>query len=114
MTTPYDIGAAIAQFDTEQLALEEVKVLCYPSGGAVDVILPLSTITGNTQNVKILVASVDGIAGGTITINGATPSGGAQELINGAATKVVANTAGYSSAKAEIATTGLWVANTNS
>ncbi len=83
-TNPYDIAQALSVgfgFNTEQIPLEEVKVLCAPSGGTLNVILPLTTYGSSVQNMKILVAQIDGNTGGKVTVNAATPSGGTQEII---------------------------------
>ena len=104
---PYNISDAILGLNTEQLALEEVKVLVYPSGGAGDVTLPLSTFGTNIQNMKVLVANPTGA--GTVTVNSATPAGGSAEIIGNAGATSHVLTGGYGSTKFEIVTDGIWV-----
>ena len=120
---PYDITQALTQglgLNVEQLALEEVKVLCYPSGGKVDVILPLTTFGTNIQNMKVLVACADGSGADNITVNGATPSGGSAEIVEGSGAALhVLPKQPYGSTFFEVMTgsptqppvfTGIWVA----
>lgn len=120
---PFNVADAISQgfgLNTEQLALEEVKVLCFPNGSKVDVILPLTSYGTNIQNMKVLVACADGSGGGNITVNGATPSGGSAEIVEmSGATKHVLPKNPYSSTFFEVMTgspsappafTGVWVA----
>ena len=119
LTSPFDIGAALTTLgvDTASLPLEDVKVLCTPSGGAFAVTLPPTTFGASVQNMKITIASVDGVAGGTITVSGSAVDGldgATQGLINGTSTKAVSNAGGYASAEFQIATPTLWVANTHS
>lgn len=113
-TTPFNIADQLAAYgngaNTEQLALEEIKVLCYPSGGAMVVNLPLSTYGTNIQNMKVLVAKVDAL-GGTVTVNGSTPSGGSAEIVQkDGGTSHATPAATYGSTKFEVATDGIWVA----
>jgi hypothetical protein len=107
-STPFDVAVALANVDTSQLANSGVTLQCYPSGNPMTLLLPLSTFNGNLQNVKLLIAAVDG-AGGAISVQ---PSGG--EKLNGYTTvTTMTNSKGYSSATATIAGTGLWVIQTN-
>jgi hypothetical protein len=111
-TTPYDVAQGIlAQYPlaiqdglTAQINIEEVKVLCqFPSGGG-DVILPLTTFGNNIQNMKVLVANGDLVD--NVTVIGATPSGGSQEVV--AMGGVNVDVKALQTGKFEVVTSGVW------
>lgn len=64
LTTPLDLGAFLsgANYDVQQVTNQEIKVLAYPSGAPVSVILPPSTINAQ-QNLNVVVADALGTAG---------------------------------------------------
>lgn len=112
--TEIDLGVVLSnpQFDTQQVTNQGVKVLCYPSGGGIKVILPPTDLIA-TQNLQIIVADASGDAGtNNVTVeagNGVVST--THEKINGANTLVV--NAAYGSTELEILTTGAWVGGVN-
>ena len=125
-TTTFDLGAYLqgASYDTGQVTNQEVKVLCYPSGGGINIILPATNFPDSpqgftavaTQNLLVLVADASGDAGKNgITVTGALVPNGLnppiQETVNGKTSVSISNA--YASADLEILTGGAWVAGYN-
>ena len=108
-STPFNLANYLHNVDTTQLSQSEVVLQCYPSGSAMNVLLPSSTFGNGSESLNVTIAAVDG-AGGAITVTG---SGG--DLINGAATYVLTNGGShYASANVAIVASGVWVAGLNS
>ena len=115
--TQIDLGVILAnpQYDTQQVTNQEVKVLCFPSGGGIKVILPPTDFIV-TQNLLVTVADASGDAGSNnITVEAGNTIASlpviVHEKINGANTLVVS--AAYGSAQLEILTTGAWIGGVN-
>ena len=115
--TQIDLGVILAnpQYDTQQVTNQEVKVLCFPSGGGIKVILPPTDFIV-TQNLLVTVADASGYAGSNnITVEAGNTIASlpviVHEKINGANTLVV--NAAYGSAQLEILATGAWIGGVN-
>lgn len=118
--TSFDLGQFLqaTNYDTQQVTNQQVKVLCYPSGNAIQITLPPTDFTTGqnefpTGNLQVLVGDASGSAG-THNITIAAGIGNvseAQEHINAAVSVTIAANKG--SYAFEILTTGAWVGTPN-